>query len=207
MSDEHKDLAQQVAILCEGWSENVEHHCGRVTYPALLIQLRTMTYPLVKAKQEGSSGAGGGTRPPGAFEAAALIDEIWRYASGIRSEWRRHDVLRTTVAGTLLSLPHLAQVPFIGPSDDSVREVAWTLRKFIRQARIIVGHDVATRAFANTVCGECGGELRAPVDAASDVFCAGSPATGPCGTTYSHTDIIRLAVEMEAANGTQDSPN
>jgi hypothetical protein len=200
------DLAEQISILCNGWSERIEYAVrvnGHVEFrvetrkhPPLLVQLKMMTEKLVRPRQEGSSGGKAGTRPPGAFEAAALIDEIWRYAHDVRSEWRHDERLavRTTVARTLDSVLTLAGMQDV----DAVRDVSWHLRKFARQGRVILGHDVPTRAYADSVCGTCGGELRVPVDGAGPVFCAGSPETAPCGTKYTPTDWIALALELEA---------
>lgn len=210
MSDEWSELSNQVSILCDGWSERrefavragltTEVRIESVTHPGLLVQLRTLTHPIVRAKQEGGSGGKAGTKPPGAFEAASLIDEVGRYAHSVRVDWcPEREPLRTTVGRTLLLLQHTARMR----TEVEVRDVSWHLKGFVRQARVVVGHDVPTRAFADTVCGNCGGELRVPMDGAGPVFCAGKPSASACGTKYGRNDWIRLALDMEAARGAE----
>lgn len=199
-------LDQQVTILCDGWSErreyavsvnsHIEYRVDRITHHSLITQLRNMTHPLVRPKSADSGGSCGkpGSKPPGAFQAAALLDEIRSYAYSVVVRWsdapnKRH--LRRTTLVELQSLHNMARVQ----GSDDVREVAWHLAKFIRQAKVILGHEAPTRAFDSTVCGTCGGQLRVAIDGVGDVFCAGTPSNGACGTRYTQQDIIRLAME------------
>lgn len=200
------ELSYQISLLCDGWSERREYavHVNSHTecrvesiwHPGLLVQLRTMTHPLIRPKQEGGSGAKPGSKPPGAFEAAALLDEVAVYANEQLTR-----PLRTTVGRALRLLRDTSHLR----TAEDMRGVSWELGRFARRARVILGHDAPTRGFANTVCGECGGELRAAIDGVGDVFCAGTPESGSCGTKYTSYDVISLAMDLEAASGTEAS--
>lgn len=209
--DEWCDLGRQVTILCDGWTErrefgvkvdgNCEKRIESVYHTPLLLQLRTMTHPLVRKKQEGGSGGKAGSKPPGAFEAASLLDEIHRWAYTTVQEWSDvpSRVLRRTVARELYTLRDRAGMQ----SHEAVQAATWHLRTYVRRARITIGYEVPTHAFADTVCGECGGQLRAAVDGVGDVFCAGTPMYGSCGAKYTPMHVISLALDMEAMSGTE----
>lgn len=70
------------------------------------------------------------------------------------------------------------------PSSEEVDDLRHDLAKIVRQGRLFLGYDSDTEAIGDTVCGDCGGVLRVGKDMPSDVRCAGSPETPPCGKVY-----------------------
>lgn len=206
MKDEWELLAHQVSILCDGWSERREYsvrvnyftemRVETITHLSLIQQLRNMTHPLVRAKSNDGGGGGGkpGSKPPGEFQSAALLDELRSYAHGIVEEWATHLAGRHLHRSLHSELRIMHQCSQVREAEE-VREVSYHLARHIRQAKVILGHDAPSRAFDATVCGECGGQLRIAIDNVGGVFCAGSIYSGPCGTRYTHEDVIRLAME------------
>lgn len=83
---------------------------------------------------------------------------------------------------------------------DLVYDLSVFLKKFVGQARIILGYDVPMAQIADTVCGECGGVLIVAEDASSDVICTGTPSADSCGKRYPYWEWLALL------NTNQSSP-
>ena len=207
MADAWELLANQISILCDGWSErreyavrvnlHIEMRVETVTHESLITQLQTLTQPLIRPKDNNGGGGGGkpGSKPPGAFQSAALLDELYCYANSVIFEWQAWSYSQRNMRGPSV-LRHLHESSATRTTEE-VSEVSWNLAQFIRKAKCLTGHDAPTRAFDATVCGECGGQLRIAIDNVGGVFCAGTPSTTPCGTRYSNEDVIRLAMEAQ----------
>lgn len=205
MSNAWELLRQQVSILCDGWSErreyavrvnsHIEMRVETITHESLITQLANMTQPLIRPKDNNGGGGGGkpGSKPPGAFQSAALLDELRSYANGVIFEWQAISY-GDDVRGICSMLRHVHKSSAVR-TEREVSEVSWHLASYIRQAKCLTGHEAPTRAFDATVCGECGGQLRIAIDNVGGVFCAGTPTTTACGTRYSNEDVIRLAME------------
>lgn len=181
----------------------IEKRARTIRHAPLVAQLQTAASQTLAA----GSGDGGrpapnkpGSRPPVHLAPLALLDDITAEVH----YW--HDVLRMEcgyevsaihsgrVASVLMNmLPLVEKLAHERPS--VVAQVHDAARKWVRDARLLLGHDQKQALLPDTVCGECGGGLIVAKDASTSVRCIGAADSGGCGTEYTRARWLELAAE------------
>lgn len=164
---------------------------------ALMTQLTEAQYSVPVTGSGGPSGGHPGSRPPGNLlrpdeilhRIASVAENLTAQAEGQVPSIVTTPHLRLQRAELLLR--DIADWTPEAPPEDA-REAAWALRGVVRQARVFLGYDSEWQLFADTVCGECGGALRAERSAPAEVQCAGTPAEPPCGARYPWTTWLDM---------------
>lgn len=120
-------------------------------------------------------------------DANMLLDRIFEEAGRDRT-WL---VERGGIASVMNGLPYQVQ-QFVEARPDLARDVLKATDKWIRQAKAALRVSVADAMFEGYVCENCGGALSVAWDNSTDVRCAGSPETPPCGHTYPMSEWVQL---------------
>lgn len=192
-----------VDALVNGFSEPVEYvvtvngqrEARRAVrrYEGLLTQLTAQsTVPLARTGANGPSGGKPGSRPPMNMAYANAVDTIHE---GALTAWA---MLHEWGPNPKWSLPVLlAQIQHTiehdaGECPDECATVAGMARKWVHDARVLLGYESRKSTLADTVCGACGGTLVVAVDATSDVRCIGKPPAEPCGMVYGRLEWVSL---------------
>lgn len=199
VTEEIRSLVEQ---LTRGFNEHVDYvvdlHGTRHArtairhYEGLLTQLEANSTMPLQSRAQGSGGGGKPkSRPPLNTVYSDMRDTIHE---GALTAW----VLLYEDRAWPIALPALLEELQRGVAlncGDSFYEcatIAGMARKWVHDARVLLGYESRKVVLADTVCGECGGALMVAVDATSDVRCAGTPATESCGTVYGRLEWISL---------------
>jgi hypothetical protein len=201
--DPHVSFRESYNALVNGFSEPVEYvvtvngqrEARRAVrrYDGLLRQLAEQsTTPLPSRGQNGPGGGKAGSRPTMNMVYANAVDTIEENAwiawellcgPGYNSEW-----------GLSLLLAHLYDhvKGYADERPDECATVARMARKWVHDARVLLGYESRKVTLADTVCGECGGTLVVAIDATSDVRCIGTASAEPCGMVYGRLEWVSL---------------
>lgn len=198
-----EDVRQSVHALTTGFSESVEYvvvvngvrEARRSTrkYDGLIEQLSlNSTTPLQSRAGVGGGGGKPGSRPPINQVYANCIDTIHEGA------WIAWEVLCGPGYNSNWTLPQLLALlwdrvtAYADERPEACETVARMARRWVHDARVLLGYESRKVVLADTVCGQCGGTLVVAVDATSDVRCTGTPDTDPCGMVYGRLEWISL---------------
>lgn len=138
-------------------------------------------------------------KPPGDmggfFALDELMCEIPRTVEDVLEEAGRDPGWALMPAKSILMNLDRQVVYFANDRLDLARRLDSATRRWVATARSVLKVTVSSSIFEGVVCGNCGGGLTAPWDAASgggDVRCAGSPDAPPCGETYPMSEWMSL---------------
>lgn len=197
-----ESMRESVTALAEGFTERVEFvrivdgqrevHTAVRRHEGLIQQLTDQsTVPLARTGGNGPSGAKPGSRPPMNMVYANAVDTIeenawiaWEYLNGPgNAPWTLPvllgNLLRTVEANA-------------DECPDDVSHVARMARKWVYDARCLLGYESRRTAVQDVTCGECGGTLVVAFDATSDVRCIGTASADPCGMVYGRLEWVSL---------------
>lgn len=161
-------------------------------YDGLIGQLMAQsTTPL--PSRSGDAGGGGkpGSRPPMNMVYANAVDTIHEQAEDAWDAIADGAHGETTLAGLLATLRQTV-VDYADERPEGAETVARAFRRWVHDARVLLGYESRKVTLADTVCGECGGTLAVAIDATSDVMCIGTAAADPCGMIYGRLEWVSL---------------
>lgn len=191
----------------DGCPQVIEQRAKNYRHPGLIAQLQHATGDTPQGGGDCERGAPNkpASRPPGNMEPLALLDDIKAEATALHEDLRagcghsRNIVAhrRHLVHVLMNMLPLLEQLEHHKPA--MVRDARHTAAKWIRAARLQLGHEVRQTTLRDTVCGECGGALAVAKDASTDVRCVGGPEAPPCGVVYGRGQWLELARSGQGA--------
>lgn len=192
---------ESVTALVNGFSERVEFvrvvngqrevHTALRRYSGLIEQLTDQsTVPLARTGGNGPSGGKPGSRPPMNMVYANAVDTIHE---GALTAWESlsDDAPPYALPVLLEELYRLVRCQF---EEHSVEYAYYArmARKWVHDARCLLGYESRRTAVQDVTCGECGGTLVVAFDATSDVRCIGTASADPCGMVYGRLEWVSL---------------
>lgn len=207
------DIRDQYSQLLAGWNEHIEYaitingnteqRAKTIRHPALIAELQqAATATLTMAggsKAERPPPGKPGSRPPLQLTPYSLLEDIQAEAADLHEMlryWQGYDQTCSSnrrLAATLHdNIAICEKLQHYNPAP--VERTRASARKWVRQARLMLGHDQRQTTLRGTVCGTCGGGLAVAVDASTDVKCVGDTDNqGGCGQIYPRSQWIELA--------------
>jgi hypothetical protein len=198
--------AESITALTVGWNERIEYVvsiCGNrearaktIRHDGLLAQLKaaSTSKPVAGAKSERGAPNKPASRPPGNMAPLNLIDTIYEEAQYLHDEiWCTVKGVPPVVHEQAAYIHHLGiLVAQAGEYPELVRNASSAARSWVTRAKVMLGHQRPTVMLADKVCGECGGALSVADDASTDVKCAGTPDSSPCGVIYRQEEWVAM---------------
>lgn len=188
-----------------GCPEIIEARVRPIRHGALLAQIQeSVRLQSTGGAEQGRNPNKAGSRPPGNTASLHLLDELTVDArfwfERLHDETFEHpaaiQVGKTAPRILLNLLPMCERLDHTHPA--LLRELSGMLVGYIKRARLILGYDRPQSLLADTVCGECKGNLAVASDASTAVRCIGTDQAPGCGVVYQRWRWLELAREMQA---------
>lgn len=161
-------------------------------YDGLIGQLMAQsTVPLPSRTGDGPGGGKPGSRPPMNMVYSNAVDTIEEQAIEAWADIEP-DLPPTSPLACLLADLRTAAITYADERPQGVQRLARAFRRWVHDARVLLGYESRKVTLADTVCGECGGTLAVAIDATSDVRCIGTADNDPCGMIYGRLEWVSL---------------
>lgn len=169
-----------------------EVHRVERRYEGLIGQLMMQsTVPLPSRTGDGPGGGKPGSRPPLNMVYRNMVDTIEEQAKALWGEIDGESAPPWPLATVLAALREWV-IDNVTDGPDMAQAVARGFRRWVHDARVLLGYESRKVTLADTVCGQCGGTLAVAVDATSDVRCIGTADEDPCGMIYGRLEWVSL---------------
>lgn len=161
-------------------------------YDGLIGQLMAQsTVPLPSRTGDGPGGGKPGSRPPMNMVYSNAVDTIDEQASDLWADIEPDTNPASPLAALLADLREWV-IDSADEHPQDAQKVARAFRRWVHDARVMLGYESRRVTLADTVCGECGGTLAVAIDATSDVLCIGTVDADPCGMIYGRLEWVSL---------------
>ena len=173
-----------------------EAHSVVRRYDGLIAQLmHQSTTPLPSRTGEGPGGGKPGSRPPLNMVYRNMVDTIAEQAQTLWEDYTDPEVDPRGDVGAILADLRAWVIDSVSTRENGAQIVARAFRRWVHDARVMLGYEGRRVTLADTVCGECGGTLVVAIDATSDVRCVGTDDAEPCGMVYGRLDWVSLLAD------------
>lgn len=162
-----------------------EHRTTTRSFQALLLQLDQLsTQPLVTGPGGPSGPNKAGSRPPTNSQYSDMIDRIHEQAISVFTRLSNDEPSRN-LSHVLIDIREAITRNCLEQHNECVSAVGMA-RRWVRDARVLLGYETRQVTLANTSCHLCGGALQVASDASTDVVCI------DCGHNYDRLRWIDL---------------